>query len=543
MNVKSLICIASLACIVFFSCSQPEQKQASSDFLAANLDTTVSPAEDFFQYANGGWIKKSTIPLFESAWGIGNLVQEEIYKRLLKVNQEAATANAAEGTITQKIGDFWTSGMDSADIEKKGLSPLQADLDAIGQIRSVDDIISITARFHNKGLRSVFSDGVSQDDKNSKLMIYNLNQGGLGLPNRDYYFNTDKRTIAVRKAYNNYLFKTFLQLNPDSASAVKNAEAVYQLESILAKSSRKLADLRDPYKNYNKLSLAALKKLAPSINWNLYLEKTGIQHLDSANVGQPEFYAALSKELKNNSVEVWKSYLRFHLIRNCAPYLDRTTFMNAFDYRLTLTGATEPKPRWKRVLDAEQGVMGEALGQLFVKEYFNDTAKKRYSDIVEAMRDAYKERITKLDWMSDSTKQKALVKLAAINKKVGFPDKWKDFSSLKIDKGPFVLNIARANEWWRQYYINKLGKPVDYEEWSMSPQTYNASYDPSKNEIELPAGQFVVPGMKDKDLDDGFVYGYAAASTIGHEITHGFDDDGRQYDAEGNLKNWWQPSG
>jgi putative endopeptidase len=256
-------------------------------------------------------------------------------------------------------------------------------------------------------------------------------------------------------------------------------------------------------------------------------------------VGQPEFYTALNDELHTTSLDDWKSYLQFHLIQSYSSYLDSASYENAFTYSQSLSGVKERRPRWKRVLDAEQSTMGEALGQLFVKKYFSEKAKKRYGDLVEAIREAYKERIKKLTWMSEVTKQKALAKLASISKKVGYPDKWKDFSTLIIDDGPYVLNIQRARTWWHNYNINKLGKPVDRTEWSMTPQTYNAYYNPSNNEIVLPAGIFTVPGYKDEDLDDALVYGYAAAGTIGHEITHGFDDEGRQYDARGNLTNWW----
>jgi putative endopeptidase len=371
------------------------------------------------------------------------------------------------------------------------------------------------------------------------MMAYKLDQGGLGMPNRDYYFNTDERSLKVKAAYKDYLLKNFKQLGNDDATAQKNAAAVYSLEEKLAKASRKLADLRDAYKNYNKMDIAGLGKISANINWGDFIKQSGISKLDSVIVGQPEFYTALSNELKATPIEDWKNYLRSHMLVSYAAYLDKTSFNNFFDYRKTLSGATEQRPRWKRVLDAEENAMGEALGQLFVKEYFNETAKKRYSNLVEAIRAAYKDRISKLSWMSDSTKQKAYAKLASITKKVGYPDKWKDFSALKIDKGPFVLNVQRANEWWTNYYNSKLGKPVDRTEWEMTPQTYNAYYNPSNNEIVLPAGMFSVPGMKDEELDDAFVYGYAAASTIGHEITHGFDDQGRQYDAKGNLTDWW----
>lgn len=533
---------ALVAAVLFaVSCNNQDKSTDSTkkDFLLVNLDTTVSPAQDFFLYANGGWIKNNRIPDEESSWGVGHLVQEDIYSRLKKINDDAAAKKASEGTTDQKIGDFWFSGMDSAGIEKQGLQPLQASLDDISNIKSINDLINITAALHKKGVRVLFTDYVAQDDKNSEVMAYQLAQGGLGLPNRDYYFNTDNRTVGIRKGYQDYLIKTFMQLGNDNSTAVKNAKSVFELETRLAKASRKLAALRDPEKNYNKMGLDKLNKLSGNLNWPVYMQKSGISKLDYVIVGQPEFYAALNDELKKTPLDVWKNYLRFHLIRASAPYLDKTTFGNYFEYRKLLSGATQQRPRWKRVLDAEEGAMGEALGQLFVKEYFNEKAKKRYTDLVEAIRDAYKERIQKLSWMSDSTKQTALDKLSKITPKVGYPDKWKDFSSLKIDRGAYVLNVQRANEWWRDYNFNKLGKPVDRTEWDMSPQTYNAYYNPSNNEIVLPAGIFAVPGMRDEELDDAFVYGYAAASTIGHEITHGFDDQGRQYDAKGNLTNWW----
>ncbi len=538
----TLFAVALLCSTAFTSCQQNTPASQKPDFLAANIDSATNPGDDFFQYANGGWIKRTPIPEAEGAWGVGNLVQEEIYSRLRKINESAVTSNATPGTTDQKIGDFWFSAMDTTDIEKQGLKPLQADLEKINSINAINDLVSVAADFHNKRNNVLFSDYVGQDDKNSEVIAYQLNQGGLGMPNRDYYFDTDARTVGVRAAYQLYLYKTFRQLGNDSITATANAHAVYQLESRLAKSARKLADLRDPYKNYNKMNLAELSKLSGNLDWSLYLPKTGINHIDSVIVGQPEFFSNLNNELAHTPLADWKNYLRFHLVRSSAPYLDNQTFNNLFEYNKALSGAKEPRARWKRTLDTEERAMGEALGQLFVKEYFNENAKKRYTDMVEAIRDAYKEMIQNLPWMSKETKEKALEKLAKVTKKVGYPDKWKDFSALKIDRGPYVLNVQRANEWWHQYNVSKLGKPVDRTEWTMSPQTYNAYYNPSNNEIVLPAGIFAVPGMRDEELDDAFVYGYAAASTIGHEITHGFDDQGRQYDAQGNLKNWWQPA-
>jgi len=528
------------ALVIYFSACKQSVPADTPDFLAANIDTAVNPADDFFQYANGGWIKKTPIPAAESRWGIGNLVKEEIYTRLKNINDKAIAEKAGAGTSSQKIGDFWSSGMDSLSIDKQGLQPIQPDLDKINAIASIKDIIAVAAAFHVKGIEALFADYIGQDAKNSEVIAYQLWQGGLGMPNRDYYFNTDARTLVVRKAYQDYITKTFQQLGNDSATAAQISNSVYQLETRLAKSSRKLADLRDPYANYHKMDMPALNQLSGNLNWNLYLAAIGVKKIDSVIVGQPEFYAALNNELKATSIGDWKNYLRFHLVSSSASFLDKQSFDNNFAYTKSLTGAGEPRPRWKRVLDEEENAMGELLGQLFVKEYFNETAKKRYADLVEAIRDAYKDRIKALPWMTDSTKQKALEKLAAITRKVGYPDKWKDFGAMDIGKKPYVINVQKANEWWFNYYVNKLGKPVDRTEWDMSPQTYNAYYNASNNEIVLPAGMFAVPGKKDEELDDAFVYGYAAASTIGHEITHGFDDQGRQFDAKGNLQSWWQ---
>jgi putative endopeptidase len=523
--------------IVFSACNN---ETAQPDFLAKNIDTTVNPTDDFFDYAVGTWSKNTPIPGEESSWGIGNLVKEEIYVRLRKINEDAVEKSSAKG-VEEKIGNFWYSGMDTLSIEKQGLQPLKADFDDINRIQNVTDLINEASVLHNKGVSALFNAYVAQDDKNSEMYAFQMTQGGLGLPNRDYYFNTDERTEGVRKAYNNYLVKTFMQLGNDSANAVRIAENVYNLEKRLANSSRKLAALRDPYKNYNKMAISGLSTMAGKVDWKAYLKNIKADKVDSVIVGQPEFYTNLSNELKATAIEEWKDYLRFHLVSSSAPYLDKQTFANYFEYRKSLTGTSAPRPRWKRVIDAEEDAMGEALGQIFVKEYFNETAKKRYTDLVENIRDAYKDRIKKLAWMSDSTKQKAISKLNKISKKVGYPDKWKDFSALTIDRGPFVLNMQRANAWWQNYMMNKLGKPVDRDEWDMTPQTWNAYYNPSNNEIVLPAGIFAVPGVLDENLDDAFVYGYAGASTIGHEITHGFDDQGRQYDEKGNLHNWWAP--
>jgi len=528
--------------ILVLSACSPEEKKPAPDFLAANIDSTVNPANDFFTYANGGWIKKNPIPSDQSGWGIGYLVQLDIYNRLRAINEKVAAENSKPGSISQKIGDFWISGMDSAAIEKQGLQPLQPDLLKIEKISNLEDYLRVSAELGKIGVDVLMGGGIYQDEKRSDQMALHISQGGLGMPDRDYYFNTDQKSVTVREAYQNYLFRSFGTLGKDSAAAVTAAKEVYKLESRLAKASRKLEALRDPNANYHMMGLPQMQKLYSKIGWKEFLTHSGITQIDSVIVGQPEFLVALNQELIKTPLETWKNYLAFHFLNSSANYLNQAIFNDRFNYRRSLSGVQSPKPRWKRVLDAEENAMGEALGQLFVQEYFPEKSKQRYNNIVEAIRNAYKERIQHLSWMSDSTREKALLKLSKVTKKVGYPDKWRDFSALVIDRGPWVLNVQRANAWWYNDQLKKLGKPVDRTEWDMSPQTYNAYYNPSNNEIVLPAGQFMVPGKKDDELDDAFVYGYAAASTVGHEITHGFDDQGRQFDDLGNLRDWWLPS-
>ena len=516
-----------------------ESSDHAADVLAINMDTTIKPAEDFFLYANGGWIKNNAIPAEESSWGIGNLVIEENYKRLREISEKAAKENAAQGSVSQKIGDFWSTAMDSTKIEQNGLKPLQAWLNKINSITDVPSLMNVSNELSRIGVDALFSDFVQQDDKNSEVMSYKLWQGGIGLPERDYYFKTDSSTANIRDKYVKHIAKMLVLQGQDSASASKAAAGIFALETKLAKASRKIEDLRDPYANYNKMAITDLPKLSSIINWKTSLADRGIKNIDSVIVGQPEFFRTLDQVLKTTSIDDWKNYLRFRTVRNFEETLPESFGIEAFNFNKLLSGAKQRKPRWKRAIRMEDNEMGELLGQLYVKEFFNETAKKRYSDLVEAIRGAYKERIEKLTWMSNSTKQKALIKLAAIKKKVGYPDKWKDFSAMQIGTESYTQNVINANTWWHNYYINKLGKPVDRDEWEMTPQTYNAYYNPSNNEIVLPAGIFTVPGYRDEDIDDATVYGYAGASTIGHEITHGFDDQGRLYDEKGNLKNWW----
>ncbi|MET4107415.1 M13 family metallopeptidase [Hymenobacter sp. UYP22] len=532
---------APLLGLVFTAC-QPGGKSTATgpDLIQANLDTTVRPGDDFYNYANGAWFKNHPIPASESNWGIGKEVQNEVYARLRKLNEDAAKASTAAGSVQQKIGDFWATGMDSATINKQGVAPLKTELNRIQAIKSVADVQATIARLQPLGVNALIGYYVGQDAKNSEKMALQLWQSGLGLPNRDYYFNKDARTSNIRKEYSQHLTKMFGLLGQDAATAQANAQRVVQLEAKLAASSRKLEALRDPYANYNKMAVAGLDKLTPGISWKPWLAQMQLSQVDTVIVGQPEFYREAGRLLTTAPLDDWKAYLQWQLVHAYAGTLSQEFDNENFRfYGTVLQGAKEQRPRWKRVLDAEENAMGEMLGQLFVKEYFTPETKKRYEDLTENVVASFRDHIQKLDWMSDSTKQKALVKLTKITRKVGYPDKWKDYSSLKVDRSSYAANVMRANEWAYRYNLNKLGKPVDRTEWGMTPQTYNAYYNPSNNEIVLPAAIFAIPGLIDANADDAIIYGYAGASTIGHELTHGFDDEGSQFDEKGNLRNWW----
>lgn len=514
-------------------------KSPEQDVVAANVDTTVNPSDDFFLFANGGWIKKNPIPASESYWGIGKLVQEDIYSKMKAVSEKSAASNAANGSNEQKIGDFWATGMDSAAIETKGLKAIQPEIDKIAAIKDLNGLADVVADMHAHQINVLYGAYVFQDEKNSAVNSLHFSQGGLGLGERDYYFKTDERNVNIRKEYVKHIAAMLQLMGDTEPNAAKNAASIMKLETFIAEKHRTIEALRDPHANYNKIAVADLQKWAPSVNWKNHIEKTGFK-TDTLIVGQPEFFKQLEVSLKKFTLDEWKAYLRFNLLSSLASALPSAFDKEHFNfYGKTMEGKKEQKPRWKRVLDAQEGALGDALGQLFVKEYFPAKSKKRYEDMSEAIRDAFSENIKELDWMSAVTKEKALDKLKKVSKKIGYPDKWKDFSAMTVDRSSYVRNVLNANKWWFDYQANKLNKPVDRTEWDMTPQTYNAYYNPSNNEIVMPAGIFMIPGFTDDQVDDAVAYGYAAASTIGHEITHGFDDQGRQFDAEGNLKMWW----
>jgi len=547
MKKMLFVCTLSACALTAFllnSCKQNTDTRVANDPVYTDRDTTVKPGDDFFKYANDGWLKKNPIPPAYAGWGIGSVVEEDLRSQLKKINEDALKANAPKGSNTQKIGDFYFSGMDTVDIEKEGLSPLKPELDKIAAVTDIKSLVDEFAHLHDIGVTTPLGCYASQDPKNSAKIVMQLGQDGIGLPDRDYYFNTDEHSVAIRNDYQQkHLPIVFKLSGMTEAQAAAATAKVYALEKSLADSSRKLEDLRDPYHNYNKMTVAGLEKLTPLIDWKTAFEKMDYKGVDTVIVGQPEYFRAFNKALTAYTIADWKNYLTKNLVSAFASDLSKPFDQENFRfYGTIMEGDKTQLPRWKRIIDAENGLMGEVLGQIFVKEYFPEKTKKRYVDMVENMRASFKEHIEKLDWMTEATKEKAYYKLSKVIPKVGYPDKWKDFSSLTIDRGPYALNVMRANTYWHLFEANKLGKPVDRTEWDITPQTYNAYYNPSNNEIVLPAAQFAIPGIKDEDVDDAVVYGYAAASTIGHEMTHGFDDQGRQYDEKGNLKEWWTPA-
>jgi putative endopeptidase len=534
-----------LILVIFSSCKNEKAKQSQNekadDFLWQYIDSTLKPGDDFFKFATGNWMKNNPIPENERRWTIAHLVRNNIYDQILAINEESASdTKATKGSNKQRIGDFWYAAMDSNAIEQKGITPLKPLLDKIDAIQTTNDLVSLIAEFQVYAGSPLYSPAIFQDEMNSEKYSLHFYQGGIGLPDRDYYFNSDERTKKIREEYKVHLKKMFVLLGENEKTAVSSSETVLKIESGLAKASRKLEELRDPYANYNKMSVAEFTKLTPSIPWKKLCEDIGIKNLDTVIVGQPEFYTHIEKALKTVSINDWKTYLRWNLVNDFASELSKPFADQNFSFFGTsMSGTTEQRPRWKRMLDLEESYLGDALGQLYVERHVPPSMRNRYQKLVDNCLITYKEHIETLDWMSDSTKLKAINKLGKIKSKVCYPDRWRDYSALEISRESHIQNIINSRKWRFNYEVAKLYKPVDRDEWEMTPQTYNAYYNPSNNEIVLPAAIFLIPDLVDSLADDAIIYGYAAASTIGHELTHGFDDQGRLFDASGNLTNWW----
>ena len=512
----------------------------SQDPLVQDLDRSVKPGTDFFQYSCGGWLKKNPIPASERGWGIANLVENETFTQLRGICEAAAVSGAAHGTVDQKVGDYWAAGMDSIAIEAQGAAPMKPYLDRIDAIHDRAGLLDVIAGFQETGIGALYGLFVGQDERNSDQYIVHLSQGGIGLPNRDYYFNTDSNSVRVRKAYHTHLANMFKLLGEDQAAATRDGEAVFALEARLARRSRTLEELRDPWANYNKMALTDLARLTPSIDWQRQASVMGIKAVDSVIVGQPEFYAQADSCLNEVPLETWKAYLRWNVVDEMAPRLSRAFDQEHFHFFGTvMSGVKEQRPRWKRVLDAEDQSIGELMGMAWVSKYCSPATKARYEKLTNDIIAVYRERMATLPWMSEATRKAAIDKLDHVGRKVGYPDKWRDYSAMDFDRGSWAQAQMKVNQWWFHHEADKLGKPIDRTEWDMNPQTYNAYYDGSKVEIVLPAAVFLIPGVPDSLVDDALLYSYAGGSTIGHEITHGFDDEGRQSDAHGNLNPWW----
>jgi len=526
-----------LTTFVLFSFGQSQMIQ---DPLITHIDTTIKAGDNFFQYANGRWFKENPIPASEAYNGLWRLIQDTINAQIrIMCESSAALTNAEKGSNKQKIGDFFFAGMDSIALNKKGITDLKKDFDMIDGINDLRAIVYAVAYIHTVAGSPMFSFGVGQDDRISSKNAVFIGQGGLSLPDKRYYFDDDPAAIMIRQKFCVHAGNIFKIFGYDDIKAKKAAENLMMLETALAKASRNREDTRDPLKNYNKMSFKQLTKTASNFDWNIFTRGVGLHMVDTVIVGQPEFLTALNGYLKTVSIDVWKNYLKYHFVRGLAAYLDDKTYLEIFSfYSTTLRGVQEPKPRWKRVVERTDGALGELIGQVYMSEYLPKGTKEKLLEIGNAIKEVYAERIKKLDWMSEVTKVKALKKLSTIIMKVGFPDKWKDLSKMQIDRSSYVRNVMKANLWEFHYMISKYGKPVDRTEWDMEPQTYNAYYNPSNNEICVPGCNIIIPGYERTLADDALLYSNIGA-TFGHEITHGFDDQGSKYDEQGNLNNWW----
>jgi len=513
---------------------------ADGDALHLNwLDRSVKPTQNFFEYANGGWQKSHPIPAAYSTWGTFNILQirnETIIRELI---QDAAKAHGAPGSAEQKVGDFYASGMDEKLINRLGVSPLSPELDAINGISNLKDLQREVAHLQMIGVDAMFGIGEMQDFKDSSRVIGVAGQGGIGLPDRDYYLKPDAKFKQIRAQYVAHLARTFELLGDGKAVAAHEAAIVMSIETRLAKASMSRVEQRNPHAIYHVMDLVELDHATPNFSWSEYFREIGYPQIKRINLAMPKFFGVLGKDLRDVPLNDWKIYLRWRLIDAFAPYLSKPFVDENFRMQSVLTGAKSLRPRWQRVVSAEDDALGFAVGKLYVKKEFPPSSKEAVLKILHNIRAALKSDLGTLPWMTPATRQAAIAKLDLMGERIGYPDKWRDYSTLRIDRGPYVLNVMRANEFEQKRELNKVGKPVDRNEWYMTPQTVNAYYDPSMNNINFPAG-ILQPPFFDPKAPAAVNYG-SAGWVMGHEMTHGFDDQGAQFDGHGNLKNWWTP--
>lgn len=536
--------LAAIPVVILASCSQKKEGASTEDvpkrtvfFDKTGMDTTVKPGDNFYLYASGSWLKKTEIPASQRGWGSFYTLYDDNQKNLHKILDEITKQDNPAGSKEQKVADLYTSGMDTVGIEKLGYEPVKPQLAKINAVTDYKGLISLAADGYKNGDGFLLGFYVAPDDRISNMNIAHFDQAGLGLPNKDYYFNTDSATKKIRAEYVKYIAKLFTLTGVDAASAAKKADGVLKLETLIAKSHLTPTELRDPVKNYNKFAVADLQKQVPDIDLKDAFKRMEL-NADTVLVGQPGYFKALDGLLKSQPIDVWKDKAAFTALDNASTALSKAFRDANFEFNgKTLSGQKVQQERWKTVIETVDNGIGELLGQLYVEKYFTPDAKERMLKLVNNLQSVYKSRIEKLDWMSPETKEKALAKLAAFTKKIGYPDKWKNYDDVEISKDAYYKNQESIARHKYNEMIKKAGKPVDKTEWGMTPPTVNAYYNPTFNEIVFPAGILQFPFF-DKDADDAINYG-AIGAVIGHEMTHGFDDQGRQYDKDGNLKDWW----
>ena len=539
-HLMTLLAVSLMLSTALFGQAAPEpaKKPADVRFSPDILDKSIDPCTDFYAYACSKWQAQNPIPSDRPGWGRFNELQERGEYIVRDILEKVSTDRPGRSTNEQKIGDYYATCMDESAIEKAGTKPLDPDFESIAALKSKDELPKEIVRLHREGADALFGFGSGPDFKNASQMIAQLDQGGFGLHERDYYFKDDPKSVELREKYTDHISKMFQLLGDDATRSAAEAKVVVEIETGLAQGAYDQTTRRDPQKIYHKLSNQDLAALNTAFNWNAYFEGVGAPRFDSLNVVEPEFMKNMQTVVSSHSLGDWKTYLRWHVVHANAQMLPSAFVKENFDFfGRTLQGTKELRPRWKRCVGFTNGDLGEAVGQIYVQQTFGAEGKERTLALVAALEKALGADIQSLPWMGEDSKKQALVKLAAITNRIGYTDKWRDYSTLKIVRGDALGNSQRANQYDLQRRLNKIGKALDKRDWGYPPMTVNASYNPSQNNITFPAG-ILQPPFYDNQADDAMNFG-AIGAVIGHELTHGFDDEGSQFDADGNLRDWW----